>query len=248
MNSSSTNQIIIDFDSLHCKNNKNQRSIHDCSNDNDEETFATWETPEIYEIFQYINHDRETESCTDDSSCSNFDINDLSCSSIGEYSEGVLDDCMLQKEFDEQLDNIINGVEEFLQQKKEQKGKKKVTFGSIFIREYSLTVGAQTAVSDSCPLQLNWEYSPFLIVKSLTSTNSLQKDQSNDTDKKFNIKVRHLSLNQRRQRIATVQGISTTTVQMMECEAAFQTVHMLIKSTKERLTENNGQNCCFQAK
>lgn len=77
--------------------------------------------------------------------------------------------------------------------------KKSVRFGNVSIREYSVTVGAYSSVKDSCPIQLSWEYSPEFYVSC--------------DEYKTSIPRRHrLSLNQHRERIATVQGVSIDTV------------------------------------
>lgn len=89
--------------------------------------------------------------------------------------------------------------------------KKRVRFGGVTVREYSVTVGALTAAKDSCPFQLSWEHSQDITAK-------LPGDPTSP------VPLRRLSLNERRLRIAQVQGLNLNQVLGLEFKNVKQSV------------------------
>jgi hypothetical protein len=81
-----------------------------------------------------------------------------------------------------------------------------VRFGFVQVREYALTVGAHSAVNDTCPLQLDWEHGQ-----------DIYSDVSR-FDSQPKTRLRRLSVQKRRQRIASVQGMSVKEVETLEYE------------------------------
>jgi hypothetical protein len=92
---------------------------------------------------------------------------------------------------------------------KQNVGKKKVSFGYVRVREYGVTVGSYTASTELCPIQLTWEHSEEMIA----SLNLLDKVYSQG-----NYILSKLTSQQRRERIAKVQGLSTEIVTKIELE------------------------------
>lgn len=88
----------------------------------------------------------------------------------------------------------------------EQCDSKKVQFGTATVREYGVTVGALSAARDSCPIQLTWEYTED------RSIPIVEKKESRSSC------CRKLTLQERRNRIAAVQGISLETVPDLELQ------------------------------
>ena len=97
---------------------------------------------------------------------------------------------------------------------------KRVTFGDTTVREYGVTVGACTpANTGRCPMELTWEYFESYAL------------ECNQDESMANDKCRPLSVMERRERIATVQGISNDEVKILEYEASIA----LIQETLEFL-------------
>lgn len=97
-----------------------------------------------------------------------------------------------------------------------------VTFGETTVREYGVTVGTNTpANTGRCPMELTWEYAESYKVE-------LFQDASMTKCKR---RTRPLSVKERRDRIAAVQGISTDDVLILEYEASIA----LIQETLEFL-------------
>ena len=126
------------------------------------------------------------------------------------------------------------------------------------VRDYALTMGAFTWVTDACPLQLSWEHGPNKFVPLKDSVNEYGHSTSNRTrTSKIVVSprattelsseqntvplspkkngtgnpVRRLSLAQRRLRLAKVQGISTNEA----CTIEYKNILDMIKNTKTNL-------------
>ena len=99
---------------------------------------------------------------------------------------------------------------------------KRVTFGTTTVREYGVTVGSCTPTNTGrCPMELTWEYAESYTIES----------NQNESMRNYPCRTRPLSVFERRDRIATVQGISTDDVLILEYEASIA----LIKETLEFL-------------
>jgi hypothetical protein len=119
---------------------------------------------------------------------------------------------------------------------------KRVTFGDATIREYGLTVAACTpANTGRCPMELTWEYAESYSVSS-------HQDASMMNGKH---KTRPLTVLERRERIAEVQGISNDEVRILEYEASIALIretleylessrHNFLYSTESPSIRNNG--------
>lgn len=95
-----------------------------------------------------------------------------------------------------------------------------VTFGNVRIREYGVTVGAYTASSELCPMQLTWEYNP--IERSMTvDEHHMSRSWLSPFAHFYRTKVRRLSISQRRSRIGNVQGISCSSVARLEYDTVY---------------------------
>jgi hypothetical protein len=98
-------------------------------------------------------------------------------------------------------------------------------FDDATVREYALTVGAYSCVADTCPLQLAWEHSaskriPLKDVLTPSSTGG----GSGST-------LRRLTIEERRKRIASIQGIAANDV----CNVEYKNLLDMIQTTKSNL-------------
>jgi hypothetical protein len=91
---------------------------------------------------------------------------------------------------------------------------KKLSFGTVTTREYAVTVGALSASNDKCPLQLTWEHGCDVrldlppIVEALPPCTTPTKPRS--------LPLKRLTVDERRRRIANVQGIPEDQVDQMQ--------------------------------
>lgn len=86
--------------------------------------------------------------------------------------------------------------------------KKSVRFSdTTIVREFSITVGDPALSADSCPLTLDWMFAEKH--KRLKDTTCIKN-------------VKRLSVNQRRERVAQVQGISISEVRSIEIERVLE--------------------------
>jgi hypothetical protein len=121
-----------------------------------------------------------------------------------------------------------------------RKKNKKLCFGTITIREYAVTVGALSASSDYCPLQLSWEYGrddrknlpPCDNEPAPLSSNSPIRfiDQSRNAPRSS--PLRRLSLYERRKRIAAVQGITEEQVELLQFERIMNEIREALDETQ----------------
>jgi hypothetical protein len=126
------------------------------------------------------------------------------------------------------------------------KKNKKLCFGTITIREYAVTVGALSASSDFCPLQLCWEYGrdvrknlpPCDNESSPLSPNSPMHciDQSPKAPRSS--PLRRLSLYERRQRIAAVQGIAEEQVELLQFDRVMSQIREALDEAQLERIEN----------
>lgn len=120
---------------------------------------------------------------------------------------------------------------------------KKVRFGdSAHVREYALTVGALTCVDDTCPIQLSWEHSPTKRVplrdvieqqhvneeNQFASPIASPKGKASKAMSTGSSSPRRLSIEERRKRIAAIQGISEEEA----CTVEYKTLLAMIQTTK----------------
>ena len=127
---------------------------------------------------------------------------------------------------------------------------KRVTFGKSVVREYGVTVGTCTpANTGRCPMELTWEYAESYAIESY-------RDELITIGQR---KKRPLSVKERRDRIATVQGISTDDVLILEYEASIaliqetlefleSTRHKLLYSMESPLQSKYTDNFSYQNK
>jgi hypothetical protein len=87
------------------------------------------------------------------------------------------------------------------------KQRKKLTFGTISLREYAVTVGAFSASDDQCPIQLSWEHGHDVHMKLPPANDDNMKSEQTTETLALPSSPRRLSLHERRRRIAAVQGI-----------------------------------------
>jgi hypothetical protein len=126
--------------------------------------------------------------------------------------------------------------------------KKQVHFGSVTIREYSVTVGVSATGSpyNSCPIQLDWPHSTettstiqnYSCIRSclikekkrvIHSRGDFGTHISKNCSTISTSFVHRLSPRQRRERIARVRGISLSKVEMMEMDIALGQIHQTLK-------------------
>ena len=105
---------------------------------------------------------------------------------------------------------------------------RKVKFGTVSTREYGVTVGSRTASSLSkCPLELTWEYAE-------SDTTQLIETQCDHRLRRRAAILRPLSVDERRERIALVQGISLDDVAQLEYEASLLLIQESIASLENK--------------
>lgn len=84
---------------------------------------------------------------------------------------------------------------------------RKVSFGDVYVREHAVTVGDHPAISDSCPLTLDWEHTATV------RHNILEFEYTRVVSRKT---FKRLSLGERRQRVQRVKGIEDVEVRKLE--------------------------------
>jgi hypothetical protein len=105
---------------------------------------------------------------------------------------------------------------------------KRVRFGMISIREYGVTVSSYTTTTaGTCPIELTWEHSEFDSQMSFDDAGNIQRQL------RHNVVLRPLSVQERRDRIARVQGISVENVAILECEASLWLIQDTIISLEK---------------
>jgi hypothetical protein len=111
------------------------------------------------------------------------------------------------------------------------KQRKKLTFGTISLREYAVTVGAFSASDDQYPIQLSWEHGHDVHMKlppqSADEPFSLSP-QENETPIHLPSSPRRLSLHERRRRIAAVQGIPEDQVGQLQYDILMNQIQQAI--------------------
>lgn len=118
-----------------------------------------------------------------------------------------------------------------------KRSNKIVRFGNATVREYCVTVGALSATREPCPLQLSWEYDSL---ETRIDINAYESFKQNSKMNSVRESFRHLSLDERRQRIANVQDISLYDVQSLEFQAMMDQIKNDNDNTaKLRQMENN---------
>jgi hypothetical protein len=208
---------------IDCKLRMSKHNV-ECNDDSDNDSFADYgysdddETKLRRDLFIFANaHDYESDSEGFDVSVSDFDCdNSLSTSEL------------LPSNWRETSGALVlpNTAED----------KKGVRFEFVNIREYNVTVGAHSAVCDTCPLQLSWEHS--LDLQASLSDHSRQRIQKKRHKENY---PRRLSLKERRERIAFVQEISVKEVQTLEHDIVMQQILDVMKATtvaSQKMFEN----------
>lgn len=100
-------------------------------------------------------------------------------------------------------------------------------FDDATVREYAITVGAYSYVTDTCPLQLSWEHSAS---KRIPLKDVLSPGVSGSTGTQVST-LRRLTIEERRKRVASIQGIAADDV----CNVEYKNLLDMIKSTKSNL-------------
>jgi hypothetical protein len=120
---------------------------------------------------------------------------------------------------------------------------KRVTFGTVTVREYSLTVGAYSA-TDECPIQLDWchnrdksmdirDYTCYYESRVVETSlkigcrrwQSLDHEVSRNTSSSC---LHRLSVIERRKRIASVRGMTVEEIQIEEMERSLNQIRRSI--------------------
>ena len=146
---------------------------------------------------QHLEDDCDpTESCSDTSSCCSF--------------------------YDDDLDEMMIDEDGQAKQQQQQRPmvkpmKRKVLFGSVFVREYASTVGDHPLCSDSCPLTLDWSYFEIMErdLESFESKRCLLRHKA----------PRRLNIDQRRDRIKETGSVDPTSLQEMEFHLSMSRLH-----------------------
>lgn len=122
---------------------------------------------------------------------------------------------------------------------KRQQGR--VRFGCAKVREYGVTVGSHAYATDSCPIQLTWEHTE----EHETSLNDDDNDNSSSTNDDIDVAVkqqqrllyrRHkhkLTIDERRHRISSVQGICIDQVIDLEVDTVLRQIYVTEKCFME---------------
>lgn len=97
-----------------------------------------------------------------------------------------------------------------------------VRFGTISVREFAVTVADLPTSKDSCPVTLDWDYSTIHPIP-------LNRYEEFRTRRQ---KPYQLTLEERRQRVATTQGVSMECVKIMEVELMANQVTGKLRSTR----------------
>jgi len=137
--------------------------------------------------------------CRDSSNCDSFSFHDLYDDESSSFS--------ILKEGDSlNLDRTLQLLERARILRKE----KQVRFSSVTVREYSVTVGSHLHPEQECPITLSWEHVTDDSLMDL-SAYEFYRGLQQTTPKDF-----HLTVDERRRRIAAVQGITVDEVLELE--------------------------------
>jgi hypothetical protein len=111
------------------------------------------------------------------------------------------------------------------------KPRKKLSFGTISLREYAVTVGAFSASDDHYPIQLSWEHGHDVHMELPPESDDepccLESPQANETVSPPS-SPRRLSMHERRKRIAAVQGISEDQVGQLQYDILMNQIQQAI--------------------
>jgi hypothetical protein len=172
----------------------------DDDDDSDCDSFADYASEELLEL---IDSDEDSDSTvsSDGDDCSY--VSDSSCTCLTDFPSG----------YSPRLEDAIIPI------------RRRVNFGFVQVREYSLTVGSHSAAKDTCPLQLSWEHGE----DQYSDVTDFEEIYSSQPKKG----LRRLSLQKRRRRIAAVQGISLKEVEALEYERIMESIQevMVVSST-----------------
>jgi hypothetical protein len=198
----------------------------------DDSTVSYFENPSAYII--ELNHqllDQNLKRCRSFESCTTEDESTVSTIVLSFYDD-----------FDEE-DSVTNSPFEAVEDEAEalandpyslSSDSKKVKFGAVSIREYGVTVGSRTASSLSiCPMELTWEHTT-------SDTVLLVEERCKQRLRRAAMRLRPLSVEERRERIAHVQGISMDDVLQLEYETSLRIIQESIASlerTRQSLIE-----------
>lgn len=109
-----------------------------------------------------------------------------------------------------------------------------VRFGTISVREFAVTVADLPTSNDSCPVTLDWEYRATDPVP----VNRYERCRTGRRRKPLH----QLSLEERRQRVATTQGISLDSVKIMEVELMASQVVWKLRGLSQRENDDEDDN------
>jgi hypothetical protein len=99
-----------------------------------------------------------------------------------------------------------------------EKKAKKLSFGTVTTREYAVTVGALSASNDKCPLQLSWEHACDVRLDLPPMVDADALSRTTTTTPARPLPLKRLTMDERRLRIANVQGIAEDQVDQMQFE------------------------------
>jgi hypothetical protein len=173
-----------------------------------------------------LNHVHESqEESSDDDSFADYNDEDLTYWKLAAFVNSTEDstpheeddtETTLDFEFERNQDDGYDQVTE--NRAAENKSAKRVRFGGVQVREYALTVGDLTAIDeDSCPLQLDWNHAPKDLCYPDQCFFAMRYQRRNG--------VRRLSPDERRQRIAAVQGMSVQEVHKIEYDVVLDQIN-----------------------
>ena len=106
---------------------------------------------------------------------------------------------------------------------------REVSFGSVEIREYPVTIDDHPTFRDSCPLTLTWNH-----VRTMKST----VEEFDKNQEKRQSSCSRLSLRERRKRVARTQGISFKEVEALEMKIQMNCYNTDLAQSSTSLTKN----------
>jgi hypothetical protein len=175
-------------------------------------------------------YDDETES-----SSSPFDPNDYSSSTSESYNPEDDNDDDASHNSADWLMESLRRLDMTL-----MSAKKRVQFGSVTVREFSVTVGAKTASKERCPLQLDWAHAKDVSMD-FSEYACIRGSRVRESNKRGALRhirsgLRRLSVDQRRTRVATVQGITLNQVVSMEVDQVKDLVRLSMQVSEKVAT------------
>jgi hypothetical protein len=195
------------------------------------------------------DYDNEVEDVQDEVECSLMDT-DISSMQVEVLEQGVVvtcdddiddsddiddDDMQVEEQDNHDVCNVINllsfntATATKTDADTDTRIHRTVSFGSVFTREYSVTVGDHPCSTDSAGLTLDWGFAPeyavpveredyYLVMPEFSWSSSSSSSKSNSPRRR----VRRMSASERRKRICSVTGCLPSDVRAAEYNMALQ--------------------------